>query len=122
MPVFIPLNPANMIALPLILGVGADNGVHIVHDYLARRGQGRYELCRSTGRGIFVAALTTVLGFGTLMIAHHRGLAGLGLLLTIGISCCLAAALVFLPSLLRIVSTRRAAGQLPPSVRDRDVA
>src|SRR5262249_41297660 len=33
----VPLNPANMIAFPLILGVGVDNGVHVLHDYLLRR-------------------------------------------------------------------------------------
>jgi hopanoid biosynthesis associated RND transporter like protein HpnN len=103
----LPLNPANMIALPLILGVGADNGVHIVHDYLSRRRGGRYALSYCTGRGILVAALTTVLGFGTLMIAHHRGLAGLGLLLTLGVSCCALTALVFLPAALGLLAGRR---------------
>jgi hopanoid biosynthesis associated RND transporter like protein HpnN len=103
----LPLNPANMIALPLILGVGANYGVYLVHDFLSRRGQGSYALRFSTGRGIFVAALTNILGFGTLMISHHRGLFGLGLLLTIGVSCCMVTALVFLPALLSLV-TRRA--------------
>src|SRR5205807_2132963 len=37
----LPLNPANMIAFPLILGVGVDNGVHLLHDYLLRRAEGR---------------------------------------------------------------------------------
>jgi uncharacterized membrane protein YdfJ with MMPL/SSD domain len=101
----LPLNPANMIALPLILGVGADNGVHIVHDFLSRRGQGRYVLSYSTGRGIFVAALTTILGFGTLIISHHRGLSGLGLLLTVGVSCCMVTALIFLPALLGLLTS-----------------
>ena len=65
------LNPANMIAFPLILGVGADNGVHVLHDYRERDRRRRYQLGRATGRGIMVAALTTILGFGTLMIAQH---------------------------------------------------
>src|SRR5207244_8802657 len=93
------LNPANMIAFPLILGVGADNGVHVLHDYRGRR-HGSYFLTSSTGRGIMVAALTTILGFGTLMIASHRGLASLGLILTLGVTCCMLTALVFLPALL----------------------
>lgn len=104
----IPLNPANMIAFPLVLGVGVDNGVHVLHDYLARRREaGRYTLSRTTGRGIFVAALTTILGFGSLMISQHRGLVGLGLLLTLGVSCCMVSALVFLPAVLRVLSGRR---------------
>src|SRR5439155_11127739 len=89
-----------------ILGVGVDNGVHVLHDYLAHRGQGRYMLSLTTGRGILVAALTTVLGFGTLMISHHRGLFGLGFILTLGVTCCMLTALIFLPALLRVLSTR----------------
>jgi hopanoid biosynthesis associated RND transporter like protein HpnN len=100
----LPLNPANMIAFPLILGVGADNGVHVLHDYLSQRRKGAYTLNHTTGRGITVAALTTVLGFGTLMISHHRGLFGLGFILTLGVTCCMLTALIFLPAVLRGMS------------------
>jgi hopanoid biosynthesis associated RND transporter like protein HpnN len=103
----INFNPANMIAVPLILGVGADNGVHVLHDFRSR-GAGVYNLSRSTGRGIMVAALTTILGFGTLMISNHRGIYSLGLALTLGVSCCMLTALVFLPALLRLQSLRGA--------------
>jgi uncharacterized protein len=99
-----PLNPANVIALPLVLGVGVDNGVHVLHDYLSRRQRrGKpYRLGKSTGQGILVAALTTVLGFGTLMLSSHRGLAGLGFILALGVSCCMLAALVVLPAALSL--------------------
>jgi uncharacterized protein len=103
----VDLNPANMIAFPLILGVGADNGVHVMHDYRDRKRGKRYALSYATGRGIMVAALTTILGFGTLMIAQHRGLASLGLALTLGVTICMLTALVFLPSLLSMISQRR---------------
>src|SRR5262249_19536534 len=111
----LPLNPANMIAFPLILGVGADNGVHVLHDYLSRSRGHVYTLNHSTGQGIMVAALTTVLGFGTLMISCHRGLAGLGLVLTLGVTCCMLTALVFLPAVLRVLSTRQQAAEAPPA-------
>jgi hopanoid biosynthesis associated RND transporter like protein HpnN len=101
-----PLNPANMIAFPLILGVGVDNGVHVLHDYLSQRRQGIYTLNYTTGRGILVAALTTILGFGTLMISRHRGLFSLGFILTLGVTCCMLSALVFLPAVLRLFSIR----------------
>lgn len=100
------LNPANMIAFPLILGVGVDNGVHVMHDYLSHRREGIYTLNYTTGRGILVAALTTILGFGTLMISHHRGLFSLGFILTLGVTCCMLSALVFLPAILRVMSAR----------------
>ena len=102
----VPLNPANMIAFPLILGVGIDNGVHVLHDFFSRRRDQLYLLSSSTGRGIMVAALTTILGFGTLMLSHHHGLASLGLILTLGVSCCMLTALIFLPAVLRLLSIR----------------
>jgi hopanoid biosynthesis associated RND transporter like protein HpnN len=102
----VPLNPANMIAFPLILGVGVDNGVHVLHDYLVRRGEGRSTISYPIGRGVLVKALTTMIGFGTLMISSERGLASLGLILSLGVGCCMLAALVFLPALLKLVSDR----------------
>ena len=103
----ISLNPANMIALPLIVGVGVDNGVHVLHDYRARPREVAYRLGAATGRGVLVAGLTTVLGFGTLIIARHAGMASLGLALTLGVAFCMLAALVWLPAVLRLRDLRR---------------
>jgi hopanoid biosynthesis associated RND transporter like protein HpnN len=100
------LNPANMIAFPLILGVGADNGVHVLRDFLSSNRSGGYTLGWATGRGIFVKALTAIFGFATLMLSQHRGLASLGLILTLGVSCCMLTALVFLPAVLRLLSSK----------------
>lgn len=102
------LNPANMIALPLIVGVGVDNGVHVLHDYRARRRRQPYALAATTGKGIAVSALTTVLGFGALMVSRHRGLSGLGFVLAAGVTTCMVTALVVLPALLRLAADRRA--------------
>jgi hopanoid biosynthesis associated RND transporter like protein HpnN len=102
----VSLNPANMIALPLIVGVGVDNGVHVLHDYRSRATGIAYRLGAATGRGVLVAALTTVLGFGTLMTARHEGMASLGLALTLGVTFSMLAALVWLPALLRLRDTR----------------
>jgi hopanoid biosynthesis associated RND transporter like protein HpnN len=103
----IPLNPANMIALPLIVGVGIDNGVHVLHDYRARSLRTAYRLGAATGRGVLIAGLTTVLGFGTLIPARHQGMSSLGLVLTLGVTFCMVASLVFLPALLRLRDIRR---------------
>jgi predicted RND superfamily exporter protein len=102
-----PLNPANMIALPLIVGVGVDNGVHVVHDWRARSGDGPYRMDPGTARGILVAGMTTVIGFGALMISDHRGLAGLGAILALGVGGSLATALVVLPRLLSAMGDSR---------------
>jgi len=102
----LPLNPANMIALPLILGVGVDNGVHVLHDYLLRRREGQATISRAIGRGVLIKALTTMIGFGTLMVSSHRGLFGLGFILTLGVGCCMLTALVLLPAVLRLLGKR----------------
>jgi predicted RND superfamily exporter protein len=103
----VPLNPANMIAFPLILGVGVDNGVHVLHDYLLRRAEGRSTISYPIGRGVLVKALTTMIGFGMLMISSEHGLASLGLTLTLGVGCCMLTALVFLPAALQCLAEPR---------------
>ena len=110
------LNPANMIALPLIVGVGVDNGVHVVHDWRARRGAGAYQVEAGVARGILVAGLTTIIGFGALMISEHRGLAGLGAILALGVGGSLGTALAILPWLLsRLGCESVEAGSVPVS-------
>jgi predicted RND superfamily exporter protein len=102
----VALNPANMIAFPLVLGVGVDNGVHLLHDYLSVKAEGRHLVSQAIGRGVLVKALTTIIGFGTLMISSQRGLAGLGFCLTLGVACCMVTALVFLPAVLEMTGRR----------------
>ena len=81
-----PLNPANMISLPLIMGIGVDYGVHIVHNFLEQ--PGRYKMTPATALAVTVDALTTIIGFGSLLIASHQGLESLGRVLTLGITFC----------------------------------
>ncbi len=94
----IDLNPANLIGIPLILGIAVDYGVHIVHDALERPGP--YRISASTANSVLVDALTTILGFGALMVADHKGLESLGRVLTLGVTTCTVTSLVFLPILL----------------------
>ncbi|MDR3198157.1 MAG: MMPL family transporter [Planctomycetaceae bacterium] len=95
----LPLNPANMIVLPLILGIGIDDGVHLIHDY-RNKGYGSYRMTGSTATSILVTSLTTMVGFGSMMIASHRGLQSLGRVLVIGVTCCLITSIIILPILL----------------------
>src|SRR5262249_41802246 len=100
----LPLNPANLIGLPLILGVGAVYGVHVVHDYLAHRDAGKpYTLSYVIGGAVFVLVVVNVVSFGTLMLARHVGMASLGFILSLGVTCCMVAALVYLPAVLRVL-------------------
>ena len=104
----IDLNAANLIGIPLILGIAVDYGVHIVHDALERPGP--YRISASTANSVLVDALTTILGFGALMVASHRGLESLGRVLTLGVTTCTVTSLVFLPALLNLVTRNRGAG------------
>ncbi len=101
----IPFNPANMISLPLMLGMGVDNGINIVYDF--RRQTDRYRMSPSTAVAVILNTLTTMVGFAVLMIADHRGLQSLGRVLTIGMSCCLVSSLVILPAFLAWISRNR---------------
>jgi hopanoid biosynthesis associated RND transporter like protein HpnN len=94
----IPLNPANLIALPLIMGLGVDYGVHILHEF--RETQGPYKMSPGTAVAVLVDALTTLVGYGSLMIATHQGLQSLGRVLTLGVTCCLFTSLIMLPAAL----------------------
>jgi hypothetical protein len=94
----LPLNPANMIALPLILGIGVDDGVHLVHEW--RRTRGRFRLSDSTAVALLLTSTTTMASFGSLILARHQGLQSLGQVLTLGVMACLAASLFLFPSLL----------------------
>jgi hopanoid biosynthesis associated RND transporter like protein HpnN len=104
----LPLNPANMIAFPLILGVGVDNGVHVLHDHLVRRREGTSGVSRAIGHGVLVKALTTMIGFAALTVSTERGLVGLGLILTVGVGCSMLCALVLLPAALAVGDRRTA--------------
>lgn len=97
----IPLNFANIIALPLILGIGVDNGIHIVHRFRATGSRTPALLQSSTIRGVVFSALTTVCSFGNLALSPHPGMASMGKLLTIGILASLVCTLVVLPALLQ---------------------
>jgi len=96
----LPFNFANVIALPLLLGVGVDNGIHMVHQAGIGRGGGSDPMRASTSRAILHASLTTMASFGNLAFADHVGMASMGTLLTIGMTCVLVATLVVLPALL----------------------
>jgi predicted RND superfamily exporter protein len=101
----IPLNPANLIALPLIVGIGVDYGVHIVHNFLEQ--EGRYRISPATAVAVLVDAVTTIIGFGSLMVASHQGLQSLGRVLTLGITCCTITSLVVLPAALTWLTRNR---------------
>lgn len=94
-------NFANIIVLPLMVGLGVASGIHLVlRDREIGDGDAISVLETSTPRAVIVSALTTISSFGTLMLSGHRGVASMGILLTIGIGLNLIVTLVVLPALL----------------------
>lgn len=101
----IPFNPANLIALPLILGIGVDDGVHLVHEF--RRQRGRFKLSDSTAVAVILTSTTTMASFGSMILARHQGLRSLGQVLTLGVLLCLSSSIVFFPALLSWLTRNR---------------
>ncbi len=99
-------NFANVIVLPMLIGMGIDNGVHLVHRHRTNPEEVDV-LGTSTARAVFFAALTTVLSFGSLAFASHRGMAALGQLLTLGVAATLVCYVVVLPAVLVWDDARR---------------
>ncbi|HEX9821741.1 MAG TPA: MMPL family transporter [Methylomirabilota bacterium] len=110
-------NLGNVFGLPLILGAAAEYGLNIVIRFMEGREHGGPLIARSTIMAVLVNGLTTVVGFGSLMLAHHRGIFGLGLLLTLGTAASLIAALIVLPVLLRLLHRPVAPPAPPPPER-----
>jgi len=95
-------NLANVWALPLIIGTAAEFGLNIFVRFQEGRDTGEPTLAQSTVMAVVLNGFTTMAGFSSLMMAHHRGIFGLGLLLTVGMIASLVASLAVLPVLLRI--------------------
>jgi hopanoid biosynthesis associated RND transporter like protein HpnN len=96
----ISFNFANIIALPLILGIGVDSGIHILHRFRTALPADHNLLATSSARAVFVSAMTTMCSIGALAVSPHLGTASMGILLTIGVGMTIVAMLIFLPSLL----------------------
>lgn len=113
----VPLNFINVCVLPLLLGVGVDSGLHMVHRARSVSVVSGALLSSTTAQGVTFSALTTLASFGTLVLADHRGIASLGTLLVIGMSFTLVGNLVVLPALLTLAQGRSRARA---AVRDGD--
>jgi predicted RND superfamily exporter protein len=101
----VDFNMANLIILPLFLGIAVDNGIHIVHRMFESPEAAEAPLAHSTGKAIVLTSLTTMVGFGSLMVARHNGIFSLGLISVLAVSCSLVASLVVLPLILRLLPT-----------------
>lgn len=104
----IPLNLANVIALPLVLGLGIAFGIYLILRRREACSRSIVDVLRSsTSQAVFLSALTTMASFGALGFSHHPGMASLGLLLVVVLILAMICALVILPALLAELEQRR---------------
>lgn len=93
----LPFNYANVIVLPLMIGIGVDTGVHLA----LRARRTRAVFATSTPMAAFYSALTTVAAFGTLALSDHRGTASMGVLLAVGLAATVAMTFALTPGIAR---------------------
>ncbi len=104
----VPFNFADVIVLPLLLGIGVDTSIHLVHRARHAEPGDPGLLQTSTANAVVFSAATTIASFGSLAFATHRGMASLGQLLTLGVTLTVICNLVVLPALLELRQRRRA--------------
>ncbi len=102
------LNFYNIVALPTIIGMGIDNGVHLYHRYREVGPGSMPVVLKRTGGAMLVSMLTTMVGFFGLMTATHPGLNSIGRLALIGLLTCFVTAVLVLPAILEVLEGRRA--------------
>jgi hypothetical protein len=92
---------SNVVAIPLVLGLGVDSGIHVFSRY---RRDGRFEdlMSSSTPRAVLLSAMTTLAAFASLSLAPHPGMAGLGILLSVSVLALLYCTLIVLPAMISL--------------------
>ncbi len=102
----ISINLANFFAIPILIGLGADSCIHVVHRWKMIR-SGEEEDFGETLKAVTLTACTTGIGFGMLIFAHHQGLQSLGWIMVLGSASVLVASTIVLPTGLRLISSTK---------------
>jgi predicted RND superfamily exporter protein len=100
------LDFVNVMGIPMIVGIGIDDGVHILHRY-KYEGFGKTPLVlRSTGKAILLTSLTTMVGFGTLAFGGYPAYQSLGTLLAVGVAACFVTTVLFIPAIISLTTKK----------------
>jgi len=90
----------NVMGLPMIIGIGIDYGVHVVHRWRTEGANKVNEIFASTGKAILLSALTTMLAFGSLVFSIYRGFGSLGATMFIGVGACFFSTFIILSGII----------------------
>lgn len=104
----------NVIVLPMVVGIGIDNAVHILHGYDTLGRGSVAQVVETVGRAALLASATTAIGFGAIVVAHQHGIKMLGVLAVLGVCAVFTATTIALPALLSLLERLRGA---PPAQR-----
>ena len=103
----ISFNSANVIVLPLVLGIAVDSGIYLISRYRREEETPAQVVLSSTGIGVFLNTLTIMASFGALMVARHQGVFSIGAVMSIGMLACQVAFIVVLPAVLTLYGKNR---------------
>jgi predicted RND superfamily exporter protein len=107
----VKVNFCNFIAFPITFGIGVDYSVNVMARYRQTGEKDVLEASRSTGGAVALCSMTTIIGYGSLLLAQNRALFLFGLVAVLGELCCLFTAVVVLPAVLASWSRPSAAGE-----------
>ena len=97
----------NVMGFPLILGIGIDDGVHIIHRWKHEGKDKTRTIFSSTGKAIFLTSLTTMLAFGSLVFSIWRGFGQLGGALFLGVGACFLTTVIILPGIFGLIERKK---------------
>jgi predicted RND superfamily exporter protein len=101
------LTVMSVMGLPMIVGIGVDDGVHIVHRWRIE-GKGRItQVIASTGKAIFLTSATTMLAFGSLVFSLWPGFASLGVAMFIGVGACFLSTVIILSGIVGLLERQK---------------
>jgi predicted RND superfamily exporter protein len=103
-------NLANLFAVPIIIGMGVDNGVNMLYRWREESDKSSLILTKAIGKSVTICSLTTIVAFAALITASHRGISSLGWVLAVGVTFILLATLIVLPALFELLGSRTSRG------------
>jgi hopanoid biosynthesis associated RND transporter like protein HpnN len=102
----ISFNSANVIVMPLVLGIAVDSGIYIINRFRREDGSAASVITSSTGVGVLLNTLTIMASFGALMVAHHQGVFSIGAVMSLGMVACQIAFMISLPAVLTLAGKK----------------
>ncbi len=103
----IKLNAVNIVVIPMIIGIGVDNGIHLIHRYYENKICSIRNAIEHTGRSMIMCSLTTICGFGSLSSANFKGIREMGQMSILGVGFCLITAMTLVPAILKIMQRNK---------------